>query len=92
MPTKKTIKSQLLDFVAANGGAMHRAAIVKYYIEEIRHWHYNPIRNRGNLCSAFQYHIGSGGAYITRPSKNDPRYLEKQTDGLYHLKTGTRAN
>ena len=83
MPAKKTIKSQLLDFVQANGGAMHRAEIVKYYIEEIRHWHYNPIKNRGNLCSAFQYH--GSPAYITHPSKNDPRYLEKRRDGLYHL-------
>ncbi len=85
MKMKKTIKSQVLDFVQANGGKMRRTDIIRFVVEKIHKSHYNPIRDRGEYCGAFQVNYLGKGAYFLKPSKNDPRYLTKESDGYYHL-------
>ena len=81
----QTIKSRVFDFIESNGGKLRRTEIVRFVVEQIHNRPYNPIRDRGEYCGAFQVQRNYGGAYFLRPSKNDPRYLRKESDGLYHL-------
>jgi hypothetical protein len=82
---KKTIKSQLIDFVQANGPTTRRD-IIKYLRETIQGKDFDPVRDRGYYCVPFYATIGpfsTRQGYMTHPSKCDRRYLKKIEKGLY---------
>lgn len=81
------IKSQVMDFVESRGGKVKRAEIVKFINVEIHKVQdYTPSRYRGNYSDAFKLNTWSGKkGYFLTPSKNEPRFIRKESDGLYHL-------
>lgn len=72
---KMTIKSRVMDFVTGKGEARY-TDIIKFIVEDIHGMTYNKTLHRGYYSCAFS----SYDAYFLNPSKNEPRYLEKNKE------------
>lgn len=79
----KTIKSQILDFVAAKGTATRRD-IVKFYVEQIKGRKFDPIKDRNVLTIALGSPYETRG-YLRKSSKNERRFLAKKTLNEYYV-------
>lgn len=78
---KMTIKSRVMDFVTGKGEAKY-TDIIKFIVEDIHGMTYNKTLHRGYYSCAFS----SYDAYFLHPSKNEPRYLEKNEETKkYHV-------
>jgi hypothetical protein len=85
---EKSIKTRVMDFVAANGGITTFREVQKFIVEEINGGKWTNER-RGFFSSAFS---SEGGGryrdrdlgYFRKPGR-EKRYLEKQPNGKYHL-------
>ena len=80
---KKTIKTQIIEFILSTpNSCVKRKDIIKYIIENIKHKKYIPALYKGyystnlrkGICS-FNPKIDYTG-YLRKPSKNEPRYLD----------------
>ena len=84
---KMTIKSRVMDFVTGKGEARY-TDIIKFIVEDIHGMTYNKTLHRGYYSCAFS----SYDAYFLHPSKNEPRYLEKDEETKkYHVVGKTEA-
>ncbi len=84
---KMTIKSRVMDFVTGKGEARY-TDIIKFIVEDIHGMTYNKTLHRGYYSCAFS----SYDAYFLHPSKNEPRYLEKDEESKkYHVVGKTEA-
>lgn len=93
---KKTIRSQVLDFVQKKGFA-RRWEIVKFIKEELHGTDFDPIRDRGYFSTAFRknsrlwdhgtyaYKMTPNPGYFMKPSKNDKRYLTQNLKKEYYV-------
>lgn len=93
---KKTIRSQVMDFVQRKGFA-RRCDIVKFIREEVQGKSFDPVRDRGYYSSAFlhqsrywnngiyTYKIEQNPGYFMRPSKKDSRYLVQNLQKEYYV-------
>lgn len=78
---KMAIKSRVMDFVKGMGEARY-TDIIKFIVEEVHGMRYDRSLHRGYYSSAFS----SFGSYFLNPSKNEPRYLEKnEGTKKYHV-------
>jgi hypothetical protein len=76
-----------MDFVTGKGEARY-TDIIKFIVEDIHGMTYNKILHRGYYSCAFS----SYDAYFLHPSKNEPRYLEKDEETKkYHVVGKTEA-
>ena len=93
---KKTIRSQVMDFVEKKGFA-RRCDIVKFIREEVQRKSFDPVRDRGYYSCAFlhqshcwdhgtyTYKMKSNPGYFMHPSKNDSRYLVQNLQKEYYV-------
>ena len=96
MKMKKTVRSQIMDFVERKKFARRRD-IVKFIREEIQHTDYDPVRDRGyyscHLRKKSRTYVPGGWkntykwnpGYLMKPSKNDPRYLVQNLEKEYYV-------
>lgn len=83
----KTIKAQILDFVASQG-TVTRRDIVKFYVENIKGRIFDPIKDRNVLTIALAYpgkEPWKTDGYLRRPTKNDRRHLIKNGYNSYSV-------
>lgn len=72
---KMSIKSRVMDFVTGKGEARY-TDIIKFIVEDIHGMRYDRTLHRGYYSSAFS----SWTSHFLNPSKNEPRYLEKNKE------------
>ena len=93
---EQSIKTRVMDFVAANGGVTTFREVQKFILEEIKGEAYCKER-RGYFVSAFVNEqrcrvtgrVSRPLGYFRKPG-TEKRYLEKQPNGKYHLVNPTR--
>ena len=93
---KVSIKTRVMDFVAANGGVTTFSEVQKFIVEQVRGWEYDKT-HRGYFSGAF---VNESRCYytnrVTRPLGYfrkpgvEKRYLEKQLNGKYYLVNAAR--
>jgi hypothetical protein len=78
---EKSVKTRVMDFVAANGGSATFTQIQKFIVEEVKGWTYTR-NDRGYFCAALTK-PGKGWnrnrplGYFLKPGKEE-RYLRKE--------------
>ena len=89
--TKVSIKTRVMDFVAANGGVTTFSEVQRFIVEQVRGWEYDRSQ-RGYFVGAFVSEgICPWTGRVTRPLGYfrkpgvEKRYLEKQLSGKYYL-------
>lgn len=83
---KKTLKTQVLDFIQSLNRPVTRGEIIQFYQEKIMHHKYNPVEDRGLLS----FQLNSGTDHILpgdfrRPTASDNRYLVRAARGTWKL-------
>lgn len=82
---KMSIKSRVMDFVTGKGEARY-TDIIKFIVEDIHGMKYNRMLHRGYYSSAFS----SWTSHFFNPSKNEPRYLEKNKETKKYYVVGKK--
>lgn len=83
---KKTLKTQVLDFIQSLHRPVTRGEIIQFYQEKIKNHKYNATEDRGLL--SFQLNCGTD--YILpgdfrRPTASDNRYLVRTARNTWEL-------
>ena len=81
---KKTIKSQIFDFVAKKGTAT-RKDIAKFYVEEIKGRKFDPIIDKNIMCGSLSTPNGRLPGYLRFAAGKDRRYLAKLVRNEYFV-------
>ena len=79
-----TKKTAIMNFVQARGGTVRRKEIVQF-ISELNGTPYDPVKSRGYYSSALCPTSYWSGGYLFTPNKNEPRYLVRQSRGVYKV-------
>ena len=79
---KKTIKSQIMDFVSEKGSAT-RQEIAKFYVEQIKGRKFDPIIDRNRMCGSLTAADTRTPGYLMVAAGKDRRYLIRNRRNEY---------
>jgi len=90
-PSKKTIKSQVFDFIQQSQGPVRRKDIIAWLATNVLHEKYDAHQHRGVWSNIFCPSTWATRTY-RRPTKNESRYLVRVGRGLYDVREGSASN